>query len=215
MSLLARQTSDYLERIRYTEHQATLLRELQHRNNNLLTVIQSIAHSSLSGDRSLPEAREAFQARLQSLARASRQLAKSNWIGADLREIVRMELEPFGGRIKTEGPDVTLGPRQTQNLSLALHELATNAAKYGAFSLKSGAVRLDWAIVPKEKNTELILRWKESGGPPVSQPSRQGFGTALLKAVCAAVHFEYLPEGFRCEIGIPLDDEDTANAPPS
>jgi signal transduction histidine kinase/CheY-like chemotaxis protein len=207
MSLLARQTADYLERSRSAELQTILLRELQHRSSNLLTVIQSIAHSSLTGDRSLQEARIAFEARLQALARANRQVTKSEQMGADLREIVRMEFEPFAGQTAVEGPEVTLGPQLSQNFSLALHELATNAVKYGALSVKTGRVNVSWNIESHAGGRALSFRWTESGGPPVSQPSRRGFGSSLLKAVFPGVGFRYGRAGFSCEITAPLSEE--------
>ncbi len=207
LDLLARQTADYLERNRSVELQAILLRELQHRSSNLLTVIQAIAHSSLAGDRSLPEARTAFEARLHALARANRQLTTSSRMGADLGEIVRMELAPFAGQAKVEGPDVTLGPQHAQNFSLAVHELATNAAKYGALSLKTGRVEVSWNVVNNGGSRTLLFRWTERHGPPVSPPSRQGFGTSLLKTVFPDISLSYAIAGFGCEINTPISGD--------
>jgi signal transduction histidine kinase/CheY-like chemotaxis protein len=207
LDVLARQTADYLERNRSVELQTILLRELQHRSSNLLSVIQAIAHSSLAGDRSLPEARTAFEARLQALARANRQLTRSSHMGADLGEIVRMELAPFAGQAKVEGPDVTLGPQHAQNFSLAVHELATNAAKYGALSLKAGRVEVSWNVVNEGGSRMLLFRWAEHHGPPVTPPSRQGFGTSLLKTVFPDISLDYAIAGFGCEINTPISGE--------
>jgi signal transduction histidine kinase/DNA-binding response OmpR family regulator len=207
LDLLARQTADYLERNRSIELQAILLRELQHRSSNLLTVIQAIAHSSLAGDRSPPEARTAFEARLQALARANRQLTKSSHMGADLGETVRMELAPFAGQAKVEGPDVTLGPQHAQNFSLAVHELATNAAKYGALSLKAGRVEVSWNVVNDGGSRMLLFRWTERHGPLVTPPRRQGFGTSLLKTVFPDISLSYAIAGFGCEINTPISGE--------
>jgi len=121
MNILARQTADYLERKHSEQVQQTILRELQHRSNNLLDVIQSIAHRSLHVG---TEGKEAFEARLQALARANHALLRSNWAGVDLVHLVRDELEAFSRRAKIDGVSVILSPQQAQNFALALHELA-------------------------------------------------------------------------------------------
>jgi PAS domain S-box-containing protein len=204
IDLLARQTADYLERKRASEIQATLVHEIQHRGNNLLAVIQTIANCSLSGNYSLAEAKAAFEARLLALARSNRNLSKSNWIGVDLKEIVRSELEPFLERAIIEGDDVSFDAKQSQNLSLALHELATNAAKYGALSNGSGTVRISWATILGE-TAVLKFTWRETGGPPVAAPTRHGFGTALLKATFPGARVAYARDGLCCEIDFKLD----------
>jgi two-component sensor histidine kinase len=149
MDLLARQTADYLERKRADETEKTLVREIEHRSNNLFAVIQTIATRSLSGRKgyTLAQAKKAFEARLQALARANRQLTKSNWTGVDLSEVVRLELQPFAERTKVDGINVMLSPQYAQNFSLALHELTTNAAKYGALSNGRGKVSVSWTQI--------------------------------------------------------------------
>jgi two-component sensor histidine kinase len=204
LDLLARQTADYLERKRAEEIEGTLIREIQHRSNNLLAVIQAIAHRSLAGDGPLPQARKAFEARLQALARANRQLTKSSWSGVNLAEIVRVELEPFAGRTVIDGINVKLGPQYAQSFSLALHELATNAAKYGALSNVSGKVGVSWTIVSEGRSSLLTFKWQESGGPPVTAPTRHGFGTSLVKATFKDARFDYAPDGLSCEIEVLL-----------
>jgi PAS domain S-box-containing protein len=206
MDLLARQSADYLERKRVDEIEATLVREIQHRSNNLLAVIQTIATQSLSGSYTLAEAKEAFEARLQALARANRQLTESNWSGVNLSEIVRLELQPYAERTIVEGIDIILSPQHTQNFSLTLHELATNAAKYGALSNGNGKVGVSWMIRRQNENN-LRFKWQESGGPPVVPPTRQGFGTTLLKATFPDAQIDYAVEGLSCEIDIPLGRE--------
>jgi two-component sensor histidine kinase/integral membrane sensor domain MASE1 len=208
MDLLARQTADYLERKDAEKIQKTLIGEIQHRNNNLLAIIQAIAHRSFSGERSSNEEGKAFQARLQALARANRELIKSNWTGVNLRGIVRLELEAFAERTLVEGTDVTVGPQLAQNLSLALHELATNAAKYGALSDRNGKVEISWTIVHEGEGSKLKLKWQEKGGPQVAQPTRQGFGTALLKAIFPDARFDYAVEGLNCEIDVLMKTDD-------
>jgi two-component sensor histidine kinase len=206
LNLLVRQAADYLERKRAEQIEEILIREVQHRSNNLLAVIQSIANKSLSGEYSLSQAKKAFEARLQALARANRQLTTSNWSGADLKEIARLELEPYGDRAIFDGIDLIIGAQYAQNFSLVLHELATNAAKYGALSNETGKVTISWTITAEERNNRLNFKWQEKGGPPVTPPQRSGFGTSLLKALFVNARFDYAVEGLTCEIEVLLED---------
>jgi two-component sensor histidine kinase len=199
-NILARQAADYLERKHSEQVQQIILRELQHRSNNLLAVIQSIAQRSLVGD----DWKKAFEARLQALARANRALLKSNWGGVDLTQLVRSEMEAFSRHASISGVSVLLSPQQAQNFTLALHELATNSAKYGALSKTTGKVEASWTIEPSQSGSVLKFRWQESGGPPVKPPAYQGFGTQLLKAVFSDARLEYPVEGLRCEIEVRL-----------
>jgi two-component sensor histidine kinase/integral membrane sensor domain MASE1 len=205
LDLLARQAADYLERKRADATASTLVLEIQHRSNNLLSVIQAIANRSLSDDNSPTEARATFQARLQALARANRQLIKSNWTPISLGEIVRSELEPYGGRTKAEGSHISLSPKQAQDFSLALHELATNAAKYGALSNESGTVEIFWTTSTRGESAVLKFNWRERGGPLVTMSRPIGFGTALISAAFPNSHIDYATEGLRCEINLRLD----------
>jgi two-component sensor histidine kinase len=199
-NILARQAADYLERKHSEQIQQTIVLELQHRSNNLLAVIQSIAQRSLAGDQS----KKTFEARLQALARANRALVRSNWGGVDLNALVRNELEAFSKRASVSGVSVLLSPQLAQNFTLALHELATNSAKYGALSKTPGKVEVSWTIEPDRSGSVLKFRWQESGGPPVSPPARQGFGTQLLKGIFSNVSLEYPVEGLTCEIEVHL-----------
>jgi signal transduction histidine kinase/CheY-like chemotaxis protein len=211
LSLLARQGADYLERKRAAEIQQILLRELQHRSNNLLSVVQAIANGSLSGNRSMKEARAALEARLQALARANRRLTESHSSATRLDEIVRLELTPFTDRTTIEGPKVMLDPLHAQNISLALHELATNAAKYGAFSVERGKVAISWSVTNKGKYNALTFRWRESGGPPVVAPKHRGFGTTLLEAIGAEIRLQFADTGLSCEIEVPLGEAEAGS----
>ncbi len=145
-----------------------------------------------------------FEARLQALARANRQLAKTNSSGVNLNDIVRVELEPFVGRTTVKGVGVMLGPQYGLNVSLALHELATNAAKYGALSNASRKVEVSWALAGNGKGNRLKFKWQERGGPPVIAPTRYGFGTSLLNATFSDVRLDYAVEGLSCEFDVPL-----------
>jgi two-component sensor histidine kinase len=205
-NLLVRQAADYLERKRAEQIEEILIREVQHRSNNLLAVVQSIANKSLSGEYPLKDAKKAFEARLHALARANKQLTKSNWSGVDLREIARFELEPFGERAMVDGINLIVNAQYAQNFSLTLHELATNAAKYGALSNADGRVKVSWTIIAEARNNRLNFKWQEKGGPFVAAPTRSGFGTSLLKAMFSNVRFDYSAEGLTCEIEVLLED---------
>lgn len=205
IDLLARQTADYLEGKRADEIQTTLAREVQHRSNNLLAVVQAIASRSLSGTYTLAEAKAAFEARLQALARANAELTKSNWSGVNLSEIVRLELQPYAERIIVDGIDVMLSPQYAQSFTLTMHELATNAAKYGALSNGSGTVGVSWTIARQSKNSKLEFKWQERGGPPVIAPTRQGFGTLLVMTTFPDARIDYAVEGLSYEISIPVN----------
>jgi two-component sensor histidine kinase len=209
---IARRLGLAVEHKRADEARVIATRELQHRCNNLLAVIQAIAHKTLAGGGSLEQARIAFEARLQALARAHRQLLKSNWTGVSLDEVVRQALEPFGPRSEIAGSDLTLNPKDAQNLSLALHELATNAVKHGALSRPDGKINIAWAVRGPEGGRVLSFHWQERGGPPVVPPTRRGFGTTLLKATFSEVRFDYAPEGLKCEIDVPLTNPEPAHA---
>jgi signal transduction histidine kinase/DNA-binding NarL/FixJ family response regulator len=200
VDLLARLAADYLERKQLEQTHQTISRELQHRNNNLLAVIQSIAHRSLVGDKG----REAFEARLQALARANRALLNSDWSGVELDRLVREELEAFSKQATITGPTIVLQPQVAQNFTLGLHELATNSAKHGALSTTTGRIAVNWSLQPNRSGSMLKFKWEETGGPPVAAPIRLGFGTQLLKTVFSEVRLDYAAGGFRCEIDVPL-----------
>jgi two-component sensor histidine kinase len=177
-----------------------MIGELQHRTNNLLAVVQAVAHNSLSGARSLEEAKASFEARLHALARIHRELTATNWSGVGLDNIVRLTLQPYAARINIDGATVELNAKDAQNMSLALHELATNAVKYGALSNSRGTVNISWTAEKEFLN----FKWQETGGPPVLPPSRKGFGTSLLRATFSGIKLDYLPTGLTCEIKLPI-----------
>jgi two-component sensor histidine kinase len=205
INILARQAADYLERKQAEQTHQTILLELQHRSNNLLAVVQSIAQRSLGGRYSpLTEAKEAFEARLHALARANRALVRSNWGGVDLGQLVRTELEAFSERATIAGASIVLPPQMAQNFTLVLHELATNSAKHGALSGIGGKITVSWTVERSHSGFVLKFKWQESEGPPVAAPTQHGFGTQLLKAVFSNVRLEYPVQGVRCEIDVPL-----------
>jgi two-component sensor histidine kinase len=207
---IARQLALSVDRKRADETEKMLVAELQHRTKNLFAVIQALAHSSLRGNEILDEARQAFNSRLIVLARAHDRLINASWKGMSLSDVVHLELEAFPGRARIDGRDVVLVPQAAQNFALALHELSTNAAKYGALSKPDGHISVSWTIVGGNGAGILKFRWQETGGPPVTQPKREGFGTSLLKMTLGDARIEYVPEGLIYEVEVPMDHIDIA-----
>jgi two-component sensor histidine kinase len=170
---------------------------------NTLASVQAIAFQTLRGDVPLAEARARFEARLMALSAAHNLLTEENWGGASLERVVEDSTRHLGGsgRFDMEGGPLRLAPRAALALAMALHELGTNAAKYGALSAEAGRVAIAWTV----DEDRLRLEWRESGGPPVEPPKRRGFGSRLIErgldadlGGSAALRFE--PEGLRCEI---------------
>ncbi|WP_349372100.1 HWE histidine kinase domain-containing protein [Salinarimonas sp.] len=194
-------------------HQRLLMDELNHRVKNTLATIQAIAGQSFRGAADPADEREAFTARLLALAGAHDVLTIESWEGADLDEIVRVALRPFspdsGARIRIEGPQVRLSPRAAVAIALALHELATNAAKYGALSAEDGKVAVVWSVSGAGEAERLHLRWEERDGPRVVPPERRGFGSRLIETGLAAelqgtAELRYEPTGVECVVDAPL-----------
>ncbi len=201
---------DVSEQKRVEQRQQTLLQELSHRGQNLLSVILSIVGRSLSGDRSLSEAREVLIGRLHALSKTYETLTQGAFDGAPLDVILRNELESFGGRVQLDGPAIMLTSKATQMMALVAHELATNAAKYGALSVAEGHVLVTWRLAGDETAGRLTFDWREEGGPPVIGPLRRGFGSNLLSQV-TGMEFGCDPElsygeaGFRYRFEARLD----------
>lgn len=174
---------DITERKRQEEHLRVVMKELVHRNSNLLAIIKGIAQQTASRSADLADFMARFEARLQGLAESTALLAREDWRGAPLDELIRTQAKPFGAasRLQLEGPPVLLSPRATQNLGLAIHELCTNALKYGALSAPGGRVEVGWTA-----GEALTIRWKERGGPPVTAPTRAGFGRIVAEQMLAA-----------------------------
>jgi PAS domain S-box-containing protein len=189
-SKIARDISD---RKRHQEQQRLLLAEIMHRVRNTLATVQAIATQTL---RHAPAGElMAFNARLHALSRAHDLLTSDKWDRAPLRNVVNSALEPFQQqRFTIEGPHAWLSASKSLQLTLALHELATNAVKYGALSGANGRVHIAWEL--REDGT-LELSWQESGGPPVTPPARKGFGTVLIEHTYDSVVFEYPAQGLR------------------
>jgi len=197
--------ADLTERRHAEERQELLAREVDHRAKNLLAVVQSVIR--LTRAPTLEQFMAALEGRLAALARAHTLLASSRWNGGGLEEIVRQELAPFpDDRVGAAGPAVVLSPDAVQPIAMVLHELTTNAAKYGALSTAEGTLAVSWSRRPHDLALELY--WTEEGGPAVVPPVRSGFGSAVLETsirhqLDGSVRLEWRPEGLRATIVVP------------
>jgi two-component sensor histidine kinase/DNA-binding response OmpR family regulator len=197
---------DITERKRAEDRQLLLAREVDHRAKNTLAVVLSVLR--LTKAPSTPEFAKTVEGRIHALAATHNLLSQTRWVGADLRRIVEEELAAYRTdhreRIVTSGPSAMLLPATAQSLALALHELATNAAKYGALSIEGGQLHLKWVIGPDA----LVLDWVETGGPKVAPPSALGFGLTIVRSSIEAqfrggVELDWTPGGLRCRLSIP------------
>jgi PAS domain S-box-containing protein len=208
--------NDITERKRAESQRDLLLAELSHRVKNTLATVISIAHLSFSKAPSPEQAERAFDERIHALAQTHARLADANWSGVSLGTIVHDETAPYhGANVRMEGPDIVLGPKLAVSLGMALHELATNAAKYGALTSKNGMVAVSWEL--DRSDGQVRLHWTESGGPSVTVPDHTGFGRLLLERALASdlngeVKLEFARDGLHCLISFPLDSH-SARAP--
>jgi PAS domain S-box-containing protein len=198
---------DITEQKKNREQIATLAREAEHRSKNLLANVQATVNLSRSDT---PEGlKQAIEGRIRALANVNSLFAETRWIGAELSAIAARELAPYSGkdesRVRVGGPPVLLEPSVAQAIAIMLHELATNAAKYGALSVGSGKVDLRWS---HEAGKQLALRWTEAGGPPVREPTRAGFGGRIIEQMTAQLkgeaRFDWRREGLVCDISMPV-----------
>jgi PAS domain S-box-containing protein len=199
---------DVTERKESEAHLRLLMRELTHRSKNLLAVIQAMARQTARHAGSIEGFLNQFGARLQALAASHDLLVRESWYGASLRELIESQLAAYSGsgeaQVAIDGPAVALKPEAAQNLGLALHELAINAAKFGALSVPGGRVSITWAL----GDHALALEWTEQFGPKVRPRRKKGFGSIVIehnlaRALDAKVALEFDPDGLRCHIVIP------------
>ena len=197
-----------------TEHKrseaqiVTLAREAEHRTKNILATVLAtvrLSHSDRSDD-----LKQLIEGRINALAKVHALFVQSRWTGAELHSLVTQELLPYRGqsasRVRIDGPSIMLEPNTAQTIAISLHELATNAAKYGALSAANGHVEIAWSPTADGR---LSLRWIESGGPAVTPPTRSGFGTRIMENIIAGqlrgeVRFDWRDQGLSCEIALPL-----------
>ncbi|WP_425999629.1 sensor histidine kinase [Caulobacter sp. DWR1-3-2b1] len=200
--------SDITERVLAQDRQRLLMDELNHRVKNTLATVQAIAQQTLRGSATPERFVEAFESRLLALSKTHNALTDSQWRGAGLSQILRQELSPYGAeRVTLSGTDVKLSARVALALGMVFHELATNAAKYGALSA-GGHLRVSWFM---EVDT-LSLEWRETGGPTPSPPTRRGFGSRLIERsltgeLQGSVMIDYDPAGLICSFTVPAARE--------
>jgi two-component system CheB/CheR fusion protein len=212
---------------RLQDEQKVMVAELQHRTRNLITVVQAIASQTLQRSDSLDDFKAAFNDRLAALSRVQGLLSQSDQAPVTLEALLRMELsavgaEPSAGRVDFEGPDVVLRKSAVQTLSLALHELATNACKYGALTTPSGRLRVTWEVVPDgDEGSHVLLDWREEGLEPNTMASAPGSGygrllieKALPYSLDARTTYTLRDTGLHCTIALPLGDKPRSNGGP-
>ncbi|MCG7393488.1 PAS domain-containing protein [Microvirga sp. ACRRW] len=216
---VAERTWAAVERARSDARQRLLINELNHRVKNTLATVQSVAaHSFRIGD---PNAgRAAFEARLFALSKTHDVLTRENWEGANLQDIVQEAMAPYARdnieRFKVSGEPIQLPPRIALPLAMALHELSTNAAKYGAFSSETGEVLIEWTLIRVEDAPRLVLKWSEHGGPLTQAPTHKGFGSRLIerglsRELGGTVDLDYRPTGLVCTVSFPLPEAETVD----
>ena len=204
--------TDVTDRKAAEDHIQFLMHEISHRSKNLLTVIQSIARRTARTAGTMEEFERRFERRLQGLAASHDVLVRENWHGAPLADLVRQQLVPFveiqSTRFEIAGPDVVVTAEAAQAIGLAIHELATNAIKYGALSAPTGKVRVSWMFgASPDAAGQISLNWTEQGGPPVSPPSRRGFGHVVIgemveRSLNGKVAVEFATDGLKWSVSI-------------
>jgi len=213
---VVRVVQDITERKAAEQRQKLLMDELNHRVKNTLATVQSLASQTARGAHTPAAFRERFEGRLIALSKAHDQLTTHHWESADLRELFSGSLAPYGGagadRVVLRGEDVVLRPRAVLTLAMAVHELTTNAAKYGALSLPGGRIEIHWQPVRAGNNPPVLrIDWLERGGPPVADPEQRGFGSKLIEGSIAAelggtARLTFDAQGLHCRIEIPLEN---------
>lgn len=195
---------DITRRKEQETHITFMMREVSHRAKNLLAIIQAMATQTARTSVSITEFQARFSQRLQGLSASHDLLVNQNWEGVDLAALIWAQLKPFaddaGGRLTVAGPAIFLTPASAQSLGLALHELATNATKYGALSIPNGTVTISWRLAAEMPDPKFYLTWTESGGPQIGKPKHKGFGHTVYErmmgqALNASVHTKYEPTG--------------------
>jgi PAS domain S-box-containing protein len=204
---------DITERKSAEARQGALIDELNHRVKNTLATVQALAARTIDRPEVPEDVRDTFEGRLFALSRTHDQLSRGRWESADFAAVLDGIFEPYRQRaverIRLTGPPVNLAPRASLALAMVLHELATNAAKYGSLSVPAGALAVSWTVAADRGQRRLTIDWQETGGPPVRRPERQGFGSRLLERSIAhelkgSTELSFEPAGVRCRIAVPL-----------
>jgi PAS domain S-box-containing protein len=199
---------DITERKRSEAQIVNLAHEAEHRTKNILSTV--LATVRLSRADTSDDFKQLIEGRINALAQVNGLFVQSRWTGAELHNLVTQELSPYCGqteeRVRIDGPPLMLEPNRAQTIAISLHELATNAAKYGSLSAADGRVEITWS---RTADGRLSLRWIETGGPPVTPPTHRGFGTRVVENIIAGqlkgeVRFDWRNQGLVCEIALPL-----------
>ncbi len=202
---------DISTRKRAEEHQRALNAELDHRVKNVLSTVSAIIDQTRAGNSRYSDFVVGLDRRIRSLANTHDLLSRAQWHGVGLAEIVQREFAPYGrDNSELRGPSVTLKAEAAQAVAMVLHELTTNAAKFGAFSKRNGRVLLKWCWQQNDGPPRLAIDWKEVGGPPVEEPTRSGYGTSVVRELIpfeleGTVDLDFAKDGLRCRLEIPAD----------
>jgi PAS domain S-box-containing protein len=203
---------DITQRKLAKEREKMLIAELDHRVKNALARVAMLAMCSRNGSSSIDEFTRSLDGRIQSMAAAHALLSQKGWHGVGLEALVRSQVAPYaaGSNITIHGPDVMLAGAATQAMGMVLHELVTNAAKYGALSVPTGHVTVSWEYKPSGHATILVFAWREFGGPPVVVEAKSGYGTRLIRGLVphelgGTVDLEFASDGIGCIIEFPLE----------
>jgi two-component sensor histidine kinase len=197
--------------LRQSRREAVLIGELEHRVRNMLSVVVALIDRARESTKSSEEFVSSVRGRIRSMASAQALLSKTRWRGVNLANLIRTELEPYEttANATLNGPEVLLTPRATHGLAMVLHELTTNAAKYGALSQQRGQVSVQWMVKEKHSGARILwIQWKETGGPKVAPPARQGHGSSLIRNLLnyeldGSVELVFAPDGVSCTITLP------------
>jgi PAS domain S-box-containing protein len=209
-------STDITERKRFDAQRELLVRELNHRVKNTIAIVQSIVDQTARASGSVQAFQETFRARLHALASAHEMLMSEGWQSVPLASLAERTLAPHlhaasAERVRIEGPPLRVAAHAAVSVSMVLHELATNAAKYGALANATGRIALGWRIVPAPTSSRVEITWVESGGPPVSPPRRRGFGSRLVSSLAIELSgdasLSYPPEGVVCRLSVPLGEK--------
>jgi two-component sensor histidine kinase len=203
---------DVTARFESEQTQLLLMRELDHRIKNTLQVIQAVIRRTAKRQTTIEGFERSLLGRVGAMSRAHELLAEERWHGANVSTLVRQETQSFdvgGNAIRAAGPSIRLNPKAALAIALAMHELGTNASKYGALSSPQGAVDITWSVDRSRAEPALVIRWQESQGPEVKEPEHQGFGSMLIERSIAYeldgnASVEYRKRGLLCTIEIPL-----------
>jgi len=214
-------TCDITDRKRAQEQQRLLVRELDHRVKNVLASVGAVAQRTREGSGSVDEFLQGFDGRIQSMANAHGLLSRSHWQGVNLKELVNNELAPCvtTGGASVEGPDILVSAEAAQPIAIVLHELVTNASKYGALSAQRGHITVRWRCRYDGRAEVLSIEWIEAGGPAVIAPTQTGYGTRCIRSLIpyelgGTVDLVFDPAGVRCGIDVPSKRHDSSEAVP-